>query len=146
MTHTSRSWVVCAIVAVAACLMAAPVRAQNVTTGTLSGVVADQQGAVLPGASVIATHEPTGTKYETVTGADGRYQIPNARVGGPYTVTASLSGFKDKAESNVDVTLGEDRATDFKLQLATLTESVTVTAMSSVLDRSRAGTAANVSK
>ena len=64
---------------------------QTVTTGNLSGVVVDQQGAVLPGANVTAVHQPTNTSYETTTAGDGRYQILNVRVGGPYAITASLS-------------------------------------------------------
>ena len=61
-----------------------PALAQNVTTGNLSGTVSDPQGGVLPGATVTATHEPTGTKYEGLTTAEGRYQMPAVRVGGPY--------------------------------------------------------------
>ena len=107
-------------------LSARPAAAQTLTTGTLSGVVADQQGGVLPGVTITAVHEPTGTRYETVTGADGRFQIPNVRVGGPYTVTATLSGFKDQKEANVNVALGEDRSLEFKMPLATVTETVNV--------------------
>ena len=127
-------------------LLARPTSAQNITTGTLSGVVADQQGAVLPGVTVTANHEPTGTKYEGISGGDGRYQLPNVRVGGPYTVTATLSGFRDKTESGVNVALGEDRTVDFKLSLASVSESVTVIGAVPVIDTSRAGTAANISQ
>ena len=42
-----------------------------------------------------ATHEPTGTKYEAVTGPEGRFQMPSVRVG-PYTLVATLSGFREK--------------------------------------------------
>ena len=52
------------------------------------------QNQPVPGASVIAIHEPSGTSYEATTRADGRYSIPSMRVGGPYEVTASLSGFQ----------------------------------------------------
>ena len=64
-------------------LTASSAVAQNVTTGTISGTAVDPQSAVLPGATVNAVHEPTGTKYEAVTGTEGRYQILNMRVGGP---------------------------------------------------------------
>ena len=49
--------------------------AQTVTTGSISGEVSDPQGAALPGAVVVAVHTPTGTTYEAISGADGRYQI-----------------------------------------------------------------------
>lgn len=57
---------------------------QNLTSGSISGVAVDPQGAVLPGASVEATHQPTGTQYSTVTDGDGRFLILSVRVGGPY--------------------------------------------------------------
>jgi hypothetical protein len=131
---------------VAMAIFARPSLAQNVTTGTISGAITDQQGGALPGASVTATHEPTGTKYEALSGVDGRYQMPSVRVGEPYTVTASLSGFRDKTESNVKVGLGEDRSVDFKLALATVTETVTVIATAPIIDTARAGTSANISR
>src|SRR5206468_6068135 len=110
MNCMKRSRLVCAIgVMLALCLAARPSAAQTLTTGTLSGVVSDQQGGVLPGVTVVAVHEPTGTKYETVSGADGRFMIPNVRVGGPYTVTAALGGFKEQKEANATVSLGEEK-------------------------------------
>jgi hypothetical protein len=62
---------------------ATPASAQTVTTGSLAGKVADQQGGVLPGATVHAVHTPTGTTYQAVTDVDGRYVILNVRVGWP---------------------------------------------------------------
>src|SRR5262249_34988205 len=72
--------------------------------------------------------------------------ILNVRVGGPYTVTASLNGFKDQTEFNVIVALGEDYTVDLKMAVATLTEAITVTGESPAIDTSRAGTAANISR
>src|SRR5205809_2946839 len=123
-----------------------PVSAQTLTTGTISGTVVDQQGAVLPGVTISALHQPTGTEYSAVTDGQGRFQIPNVRVGGPYAVAASLSGFKDQNERGLNVALGEDRAIEFKMPLATVTETVVVTAQTPLIDVSRAGTAANVGK
>jgi len=51
---------------------AASAGAQTITTGTLSGLVEDQQGGALPGAMVTATHATMGTAYQVVTAADGR--------------------------------------------------------------------------
>jgi len=118
--------------------------AQTVTTGSMSGEVTDPQAAVLPGAAVVAVHTPTGTTYEVTTEANGRYQILNARVGGPYTVTARLSGFRDRIVSDVNVPLGEDRTVDLRLELATVDERVTVVAEVLIINALRAGTASNV--
>jgi hypothetical protein len=145
MKHVNGSRLVCAIGAVLAlALSSRPLAAQTVTSGILSGRVVDQQGATIPGVTIVATHEPTGTKYEAVTGTDGRFQVPNVRVGGPYTVTASLSGFREQSSSNINVGLGEDKAVEFKLQLATVSETITVIAESPIIDTARAGTASNV--
>lgn len=96
---------------------------QGDTTGSLSGLVTDQEGAVLPGAVIEAVHVPTGTRYVTVTRADGRWRIAAVRVGGPYTVTAQLDGFKPEEQTDLVVKLGEDLNVDFQLQLGTIVES-----------------------
>ncbi|HTL42762.1 MAG TPA: TonB-dependent receptor [Vicinamibacterales bacterium] len=118
--------------------------AQTVTTGNISGTVTDTQGGVLPGATVTATHTPTGTNYEGVTGADGRFSILNVRVG-PYTVAVNMSGFKPEKQENVDVQLGAEKTVDFKLQVASVSETVDVVAEAPPIDLSRAGTADNIS-
>jgi Carboxypeptidase regulatory-like domain/TonB dependent receptor-like, beta-barrel len=126
-------------------LASAPLAAQTVTTGNITGVITDAQGGVLPGAVVTATHTDTGTSYEAVTGADGHYSILNVRVGS-YTIAATMSGFKEQKQEKVQVQLGADQAADFKLPLATLTETVDVVGGSPIVDTTRAGTASNVSK
>jgi hypothetical protein len=127
-------------------VIATPAAAQ-VTTGTLSGVVADEQGGVLPGAVTIAIHEPTGTTYEGVTLDDGRFVFQNVRVGGPYSVTVRMAGFKEQVQKDVVVSLGEDTALQFKMPLETVQEMVTVSAeASSVFTGARTGTSATVSE
>jgi hypothetical protein len=123
-----------------------PAAAQTVTTGSISGVIVDPQGGVLPGVTVTAVHEPTGTQYPGLTDAQGHFEIPNVRVGGPYVVTATLSGFRDQTERVVNVGLGEAKTLEFKLALASVSESVTVTAEVPVIDVTRAGTASNIQR
>ena len=133
--------------AAAACVLllgGTPASAQTVTTGSLTGVVKDAQGGVLPGVTVTAVHTPTGTSYDAVTDAQGRFDILNVRVG-PYDISAAMSGFRDEKQQAVDVALGEQRAADFKLQLASVSETVTVTGQSVAIDSSVAGTADNIS-
>jgi hypothetical protein len=118
--------------------------AQNVTSGTLTGVVMDAQKGVLPGATVTAVHTPTGTTYEAVTQADGRFTMNSVRVGGPYTVKTTMSGFKTEEQSGVNVGLGESRTLEFTLTIAGVSETVNVVATAQIIDTTRAGTAANV--
>ena len=120
--------------------------AQNTTTGGLSGTIADNSGAALPGATVTAVHTPTGTRYQTVSGATGKYSLLNMRVGGPYAVSATLSGFKDWSRKDVFVKLGEEGIVNASLELGTLTEEVTVTAEVSLINPTSTGPAANVAK
>lgn len=129
------------------CLLSTPafVSAQTVTTGSISGVVTDAQGGVLPGATVTAVHTPTGTSYDAVTDATGRYNILNVRVG-PYDVAVTMTGFRPERSPAVNVKLGEQATLDFKLQVAAITETVDVTAASPLIDTARAGTGDNISQ
>lgn len=107
----------------------ASVAQAQVTTGTLAGTVtAKSDGSVLPGVTIEAVHVPTGTHYTTVSGANGRYEIPNVRVGGPYTITASLSGFKNFTADNIQVHLGEVAEVPMTMEVASVAEAITVTA------------------
>ncbi len=118
--------------------------AQNATSGTIGGVVRDAQQGVLPGAAVVAVHAPTGTRYEGFTRADGRFDLLNVQVG-PYDLEVAMSGFGTQSLSGVVVTLGEATEVPVTLQLATLTETVEVTAEASeVFSPSRSGTTAGV--
>src|SRR4029453_6290333 len=82
------------------------VAGQGVTTASIAGVVKDSQGAVTPGATIGAGHQPAGPTYEAVSQADGRFLIQGLRVGGPYTVTASLSSFSPDVRSDITLSLG----------------------------------------
>src|SRR5262249_4057218 len=103
-----------------------PAGAQTVTTGAISGVVTDESGGVLPGATVEAVHEPTGTRYTAVTTTDGRFSILHVRVGGPYDVSVKLSGFKDQAVGGLNVALGSELSVPVKMKLQTVSETVEV--------------------
>lgn len=112
-------------------------RAQS-TSGTLTGVVADAQGGVLPGASVVAVYVPTGTRSETITRADGRYVLTGLRPGGPFTVTVSMPGFQE-VSAELTVAAGDEQRQNFTLAIAGVSEALTVRAATEIArDRKRA--------
>src|SRR5512132_2862121 len=73
-----------ALILVTLALPSAPAASQTLTSGSMSGIVVDQQQGVLPGAVVLAVHEPTGERLEATTDNAGRFRLLNVRVGGPY--------------------------------------------------------------
>lgn len=95
----------------------------QVTTSNIKGLVVDDQAAPLMGANVIAVHTPTGTKYGGITNDEGRYNLLNMRVGGPYVITVSYVGFENQVKNDVYLTLGK-----------TFNFNVTLTESSQMLD------------
>jgi len=101
---------------------------QGVTTGAISGTVVDQAGQTLPGATVLAVHEPSGTRYGTSTLPDGRFTIMGMRVGGPYRITVSFIGYETTEATDVFIALGGTSTFDFVLRdAAALLGEVVVT-------------------
>jgi len=66
---------------------------QGVTTSGITGTVTEANGQPLPGANVVATHLPSGTRYGAVSNVEGKYSIPGMRIGGPYRLSVSFIGF-----------------------------------------------------
>ena len=117
----------------------------GVTTANVQGTVKDAQGSVVPGASVVARHEPSGTAYEAVTQADGRFLLSGLRVGGPYTISASLPGFTTETLKDLTLVLGVSADASFVLKVATVSETVTVVGKSDpVFSSGRTGAATAV--
>ena len=121
-------------------------RAQ-VTTASMEGVVTDIGAVPLVAATVIAVHEPSGTQYGTTTRGDGRYNLPNLRVGGPYTVTATYVGYETQTVENVSLSLAQKLNLDFGLRNASieLEEIVVSGRLDPELNNKRTGAATNVS-
>ncbi|MDP2424208.1 MAG: carboxypeptidase regulatory-like domain-containing protein [Bacteroidales bacterium] len=92
------------------------VYAQGVTTGSISGTVVDVSGSSLPSATVLAVHEPSGTRYGSTTMLDGRFNIIGMRVGGPYLITVSFIGFESQSQGDVQIGLGETSNFNFVLR------------------------------
>ncbi|MGB8193250.1 MAG: TonB-dependent receptor [Chitinophagaceae bacterium] len=87
----------------------------QVTTSSMSGAVKAGKGEALAGATVTATHVPTGTIYRVTTRNGGQFNIYNMSPGGPYTVTVSFVGFEEARKENVFLSLGENSTQDFSM-------------------------------
>ncbi|MEK6706591.1 MAG: carboxypeptidase-like regulatory domain-containing protein, partial [Bdellovibrionota bacterium] len=103
MKLTFTKWFALAVVALL-CIGSSVVLAQGITTAAIDGIVTSTTGETLPGANVIAVHNPSGTTYGTSSRPNGRYNLPNLRVGGPYTVTVSYVGYKKQVKEDVYLT------------------------------------------
>lgn len=91
------------------------INAQVVTTSSMNGTVTDSNGDALPGANIIALHQPSGTQYGTSTRLDGKFNINGMRVGGPYDVTVSFVGYNSQKIENVYLELGQNLRVEFRL-------------------------------
>lgn len=141
-----RSWKsVCFIFCMSILGVANTLQAQ-VTTSSMSGFITDENGGALLGATVVAVHQPSGTRYGTVTNEDGRYTLPGMRVGGPYQVTVSYVGYQEIVKNNVFLSLGTAATLDFKLQEEAVNiEGVEVVAnRNDVFSSNRTGAATNI--
>lgn len=120
-------------------------RAQGVTTASMTGVVKDANGEVVPGANVVATHVPSGTTYGASSRADGYFNMLGMRVGGPYTVKASFVGFKEQVFENVYVQLGQAYVLNINLvdEATQLTEVVVSGVVDPTLNSDKMGASTN---
>lgn len=119
----------------------APVMAQQVT-GTLSGTVTDEQGAVIPGAKVVARNVGNGAEINTTTNENGIYRI-TALQPGTYTVTVTADGFKKVENTDVDVKLGSSTGLDIALTIGSLGDIVEITGGEVLIERDSSQIAAN---
>jgi len=116
----------------------------QVTTSSIAGRVTDGQEALI-GATVKATHEPSGTVYGTITNTEGRYTIQGMRTGGPYKVEILYLGFSDYTQSNTFLQLGETYVLNAQLkESATMLGEVVVTAIGSKFAGDRKGSMTNI--
>ncbi len=121
----------------------------QVTTASIRGVVTDEQNVQLPGASVVAVHLPSGTSYGTVTQFNGSFNIPNMRIGGPYTITVSYVGFKTQKDEGIHLQIGQKLKLNYTLkeESAQLEEVVLkAEGRSSIINSGRTGSSTNVGR
>src|SRR5437899_6441760 len=99
----------------------------QVTTGTISGVVQDASGAVIPGVSVTVRNMDTGIARSVTTDERGRYTAPNLTLGN-YEVEGQLTGFQTEIRSGITLTVGREAVVSLSLKVGQLSEAVTISA------------------
>lgn len=130
---TSRKIQRLSLLVILALLVGALTATAQSTTGTIQGTVRDNQDAVVPGATVTVRNVETNATRTGTTDAGGFYRFLNMP-GGPYEVTVELAGFSKLVRSGIILSLNQDAVVDVKIQPAGITESVTVTADSPLLN------------
>ena len=113
--------------------------------GRINGVVTDNTGAVLPGATITAAGPALLQPQSTIAGADGTYRFP-ALPAGVYTLTFALTGFQKITRENIRVVINTTLTVDAQLTVATVQESVTVSGQSPIVDTSTTTIGTNFTK
>jgi hypothetical protein len=119
---------------IAACLLPAALAAQAVT-GTILGTITDTSGAAVPGATVTLTNINTGFTRTVVTDGNGEYTVPSLPTG-KYKLAAELPGFKTASVSEIDLGVDQHVRLNAKLEVGTVSETVTVAAASPLVQTS----------
>ncbi len=120
----------------------------QVTTSSLTGSLKDPDGKALVGATIVATHQPSGTRYTTISQSNGQFTIANMRSGGPYLVEISYVGYETQRFDDIYLKLGEASIVDANMARAnTSMENVVVAATggrNSILNANRKGAVTNI--
>ena len=112
--------------------LASQVLLAQTTTATLSGVVRDTQGAVIPNATVTAMQVATGQSRQVATNSEGIYTIPNLPIG-DYRVSVSSEGFKVTTIPSLTLQVNQVAQIDVVMQIGAVTEEINVNATAPLL-------------
>src|SRR5262249_22502514 len=114
------------------CTLAIILSAQS-PQATISGVIADPQGAMMPNVDIIATDTATGVKTATRTNEAGFYSLRQLPIGS-YTVSPSLTGFRPHVHEGITLTTGQALELNITLELGSVSDAITVSANASLLE------------
>src|SRR5206468_5450517 len=128
MQHRKRSILLLVLMLAFLCLAPPPSAAQDLDNVTISGGVADQNGAVIPGATVTAKLVKTGVERTMITDGDGRYKLIQLEPG-VYSVKASFTNFATEEKTDLATIAGQNVQLDFTMKpAAIIAEAVIVSA------------------
>ena len=132
-----------ALAIVAALFAPLPASAQTLY-GSITGTVSDQQGAAIPGATVMASNTGTGLQVSAVTDTDGNYTFRNL-LPGIYDLSASLEGFRELKQTGLRVSAGNPVRIELKLEVGALAETVNVVSETTLLQTEKADLSTEIS-
>ena len=135
MVNKMRSFVALALIMLVTTLYA------QVTTSGIDGVVMADKEPII-GATVMAIHEPSGSRYGTITNVDGRFALQGMRAGGPYKIEISYVGYRTENYSGVQLQLGETYRLNVNLKESTeMLDELVVVGERTGIESSRTGAA-----
>ena len=112
-------------------------------TGSISGLVTDSSGAVLPGVAVTVTNTGTNVAKQVTTGPSGTWRVPFLFFG-TYRVTAELKGFKRTQAENITLSTSEDARVDLSMAVGDVSEQVFVSAQEVLLKTEEASVSTTI--
>ena len=139
---SNRHWGAVAVLLLVISLPNAPCRAQSAAGGTITGSVVDPDHRVIPGATVTIRNNDFTSERTFTTDATGNF-VAISLPAGTYTVQASASGFKPKKANRILLSVGSSVRVKFQLDLASATQTVTVTGRASTLEGNTVSPATN---
>ncbi len=122
------------LIALGTCLVSA-----QGSTGTISGVVRDISGAVIPGVMVTAKHTESGLTRTALTNETGAYSVQFLPVGA-YEITAELAGFKQQVRRGINLVVGQEAVVNVTLEVGTVSETITVTGEAPIVNTTLSST------
>ena len=119
----------------------------QITTSGMSGTIKNAKNEALTGATIKATHVPTGTVYNVQSRANGRFDITNMNNGGPYKMEVSYVNYSTEVKEEIFLNLGEVFRYDFIMNLASVTiTEVTVATRSRMNLDAKGGTSSSIGR
>lgn len=128
-------------------LISSKIYAQGISTGSISGQINNQEEKPLVDANVVAIHQPSKTEYSTISRNNGRYNLPNLRIGGPYTLKISYVGYQKVVRDSIYVDLGQNRLISVEMaKKANQMQEVEVVGQKDPYEDASAGVNTNISE
>lgn len=119
----------------------------QVTTSSLTGKVSGADNSPIPGATIIATHQPSGSQYASTSNSEGFFNLQGMRPGGPYEVKVSIIGYSSMSYTDITLYLGESFTINAKLKedITEVSEVMVVGSKPSSFGTDKTGAATNIS-